>query len=46
MRMEKEGTVIGMMDYLIAVHAGSKGVTNNTKEYSRVHGPAVKNRTI
>ena len=47
--LEKQGTVIGMMDYLIAAHARSKGftiVTNNTKEFSRVYGLTVENWTI
>jgi tRNA(fMet)-specific endonuclease VapC len=39
--LEKAGTPIGSMDMLIAAHAVSLGVsmvTNNTREFSRIHG--------
>jgi tRNA(fMet)-specific endonuclease VapC len=42
--LEKAGTPIGSMDLLVAAHAVSLGVTlatNNTREFSRVHGLTV-----
>lgn len=39
--LEKNGNKIGAMDMLIAAHAKSESlilVTNNTKEFNRVHG--------
>jgi tRNA(fMet)-specific endonuclease VapC len=42
--LEKAGTPIGSMDLLIAAHAVSLGLTlatNNTREFSRVHGLTV-----
>jgi len=39
--LEKKGTLIGSLDMMIAAHAQSQGsilVTNNKKEFIRVHG--------
>ncbi len=47
--LEKLGTPIGSMDLLIAAHAVSLGVTlvtNNTKEFDRVHGLSVVDWTV
>ena len=44
--LEKNGTVIGPMDMMIAGHALSAGctlVTNNTKEFSRVNALSIIN---
>ncbi|MFO0774295.1 MAG: type II toxin-antitoxin system VapC family toxin [Nitrospiraceae bacterium] len=44
--LERAGTPIGSMDFLIAAHALSLGVrlvTNNTKEFQRVAGLRVEN---
>lgn len=45
-RLEKEGTLIGSLDMLIAAHAKSAGavlVTNNTKEFKRVTDLKIEN---
>ena len=45
-KLEKEGTLIGSLDMLIAAHAKSMGailVTNNTKEFSRVADLKIEN---
>lgn len=47
--LEREGTLIGPMDMLIAAHARSEGlvlVTNNTREFNRVEDLHVENWTI
>ena len=44
--LEKQGTPIGPLDYLIAAHALSLGVilvTNNEREFKRVAGLQVEN---
>lgn len=44
--LEKVGTPIGGNDFLIAAHASAVGatiVTNNVKEFARVHGLKVEN---
>jgi tRNA(fMet)-specific endonuclease VapC len=44
--LEKEGTLIGEYDLLIAAHARSIGatlVTNNTREFKRVPGLKIEN---
>ena len=46
--LKTRGTMIGGNDLLIAAHARSIGltlVTNNTKEFSRVHGLKIENWT-
>ena len=46
--LKVRGTMIGGNDLLIAAHARSIGltlVTNNTKEFSRVHGLKIENWT-
>jgi tRNA(fMet)-specific endonuclease VapC len=45
--IEQKGTSIGAMDLLIAAHALSldvRLVTNNAREFRRVHGLRVENR--
>ena len=44
--LESSGKTIGSLDMLIAAHAKSMGVTlvtNNTKEFERVHGLKLEN---
>lgn len=44
--LEKKGTPVGPLDTLIAAHAKSKDlilVTNNEKEFQRVHGLNIEN---
>jgi tRNA(fMet)-specific endonuclease VapC len=44
--LERQGTVIGANDMLIAAHAKSRGltlVTNNTREFERVEGLRLEN---
>ena len=44
--LERKGTLIGLMDMLIAAHAKSKGlviVTNNVREFERVEGLKLEN---
>jgi len=46
--LERNGTVIGNMDMLIAGHAISKGytlVTNNEREFNRIDGLIIENWT-
>jgi tRNA(fMet)-specific endonuclease VapC len=46
--LKVRGTMIGGNDLLIAAHARSIGltlVTNNTREFSRVHGLKIENWT-
>jgi tRNA(fMet)-specific endonuclease VapC len=46
--LEKEGNIIGSMDLLIAAHARSLSltlITNNFREFQRVPGLRVENRT-
>jgi tRNA(fMet)-specific endonuclease VapC len=47
--LEKQGSVIGSMDALIAAHALSHNitlVTNNTREFSRVPGLSIEDWTV
>ena len=40
--LEKKGTTIGALDMMIATHAqclGTTLITNNTKDFIRVHNP-------
>lgn len=44
--LQRKGTPIGTMDMLIAAHAKTEGlilVTNNTREFKRVHGLKLEN---
>jgi tRNA(fMet)-specific endonuclease VapC len=46
--LKRRGTMIGANDLFIAAHARSLGltlVTNNTREFRRVHGLAIENWT-
>lgn len=45
-KLKRKGTLIGIMDMLIAAHAKSKGlilVTNNVREFERVEGLKIEN---
>ena len=45
--LERSGMVIGAMDMLIAAHARSRSlklVTNNSREFQRIHGLDIENQ--
>ena len=47
-KLEREGTIVGSMDLLIAAHAKANDlilVTNNEKEFKRVDGLKIENWT-
>lgn len=47
--LEKQGNIIGAYDLMIGAHALSEGltlVTNNTREFEKIHGLNVENWTL